>query len=190
MSRRRGFSIAILVAGMILATSAEGALGASAAAQPHRHRPDAALRYIGANSELGTYRDPGRWIGSRVRNSTATGQTISDTLAGAAPKDAEYVYQLKIRNPGAARRFTIAVSGTGTWPVAYFVRGRDVTSAIVSGAYRTPVLDRGETFIVRITASLGRPGTSLMRLIRVSSAANPQSRDAVRLRIEYDRCGC
>ena len=190
MSRRRGFSIAILVAGMILATSAEGVLGADARAQHYRHRADAAIRYIGANSQFGTYRDPGRWIGSRVRNGTATKQTITDRLAGAAPKDAEYVYQLKIRNPGAARRFTIAVSGTGTWPVAYFVRGRDVTSAIVSGAYRTPVLDRGETFIVRITASLGRPGTSLMRLIRVSSAANPQSRDAVRLRIEYDRCGC
>lgn len=190
MSRRRGFSIAILVAGMILATSAEGVLGADARAQHYRHRADAAIRYVGANSELGTYRDPGQWIGSRVRNSTAMGQTIKDKLAGAAPKDAEYVYQLKIRNPGAARRFTIAVSGTGTWPVAYFVRGRDVTSAIVSGAYRTPILDRGQIFIIRITARLGRPGTSLTRLIRVSSAAHPRNRDAVRLRIEYDRCGC
>ena len=190
MSRRRGFSIAILVAGMILATSAEGVLGAGSVAQHFRHRADAAIRYLGANSELGTYREPGQWIGSRVRNSTATGQTISDTLAGAAPKDAEYVYQLKIHNPGAARRFTIAVSGTGTWPVAYFVRGRDVTSVIASGTYRTPVLARGETFIIRITARLGRPGTSLTRLIRVSSAANALSRDTVRLHIDYDGCGC
>ncbi len=159
MSRRRGFTFAILVAGMILATSAEGVMGADASAQHHGHRPDAAIRWVGANSAFGTYRDPGQWIGSRVRNTTAAHQTISDQLAGAGPKDAEYVYQLKIRNPGAPQRFTIAVSGTGTWPVSYFVHGRDVTTAIASGVFRTPVVGRGETFTVgsRLASDVQEP---------------------------------
>ena len=190
MSRRRGFSIAVLVAGMILATSVEGVLAAPAPTQPHRHRPDAAIRYVGANSAFGTYRDPGRWIGGRVRNATAAHQTIADQLAGAAPRGTEYVYQLKVRNTGAPQRFTIVASGAGAWPVAYFASGRDVTSAIASGAYRTPVLVRGETFTVRIEARLGRPGTSLTRLLRVAPVAHPLSSDAVRLTIAYDRCGC
>ena len=173
MSRRRGFTFAILVAGMILATSAEGVMGptrplsTTVIARTQRSGGSAQTAHL----ERTATRDSGSAAG--VRNTTAAHQTISDQLAGAGPKDAEYVYQLKIRNPGAPQRFTIAVSGTGTWPVSYFVHGRDVTTAVASGVFRTPVVGRGETFTVRIEARLGRPGSSITRLIRVASVAHP-----------------
>lgn len=189
MSPRRALSIAIVVCGMILATYPGSALAAVANVQ-HHHVPDAAIRFVGAKSVLGTYRNPGAWIGGRVRNSTAVHQTINELLAGASPKGSQYLYELKIRNPGAPRRFGINVGGAGSWPVTYFVGKHDITSALVAGTYETPLLARGATLKITIKARLGRPGTSLTRLFRVSPATHPQRVDAVRLRIDYSRCGC
>ena len=174
---------------MVLATYPGGALAAGARGQHHRV-PDAAIRFIGAESVLGTYRDPGAWIGGRVRNRTAAHQTIKEQLAGAAPKGSEYVYELKVRNPGAARQFAITVGGAGSWPVSYFVGRSDITAALVAGTYETPVVARGATFKITIKAHLGQPGTSITRLLRVSPVAHPHRIDAVRLRIDYSRCGC
>ncbi len=89
-------------------------------------------------ASLALYRDPGAWIGGHVHNATAVRQTLKEKLAGAAPKGSQYVYELKIRNPGAARQFTISVGGAGSWPVTYLVgtnghhcgsRGRDLRDA-------------------------------------------------------------
>ena len=189
MSPRRGFSIAIVVAGMILATYPGSAL-AGVASDHHHRAPDAAIRFVGAESVLGTYRDPGAWIGGHVRNSTAVHQTVNERLAGASPKGSQYLYELKIRNPGAPRQFGIEVGGAGSWPVTYVVGKNDITAALVAGSYETPVLARGATFKITIKARLGRPGTSLTRLFRVSPVAHPRRIDAVRLRIDYSRCGC
>ena len=189
MSPRRAFSIAIVVTGMILATYPGSALADVGHVQHHR-APDAAIRFVGATSVIGTYWDPGAWIGGHVRNRTAVHQTVNEQLAGAAPKGSQYLYELKIRNPGAPRQFGVKVGGAGSWPVTYLVGKSDITAALVAGTYQTPVLARGATFKITIEARLGRPGTSLTRLFRVSPVVHPRSIDAVRLRIDYSRCGC
>ena len=189
MSPRRAFAIGIVVAGMVLATYPGSALADVGSSQHHRV-PDAAIRFVGAESVLGTYRDPGAWVGGHVRNGTAVHQTIKEQLAGAAPKGSHYLYELKIRTPGAARQFGVKVGGPGSWTVSYFVGESDITAALVAGTYETPVVARGATFKITIRARLGQPGTSITRLFRVSPVAHPRRIDAVRLRIDYSRCGC
>jgi len=181
----------MVAAGIVLAAYPGTALGAAQSAVGHGHAPDVSIRYVGAKSVLGTLIQPGAWVGGHVRNGTADHQTLSERLAGASPKGAQYMFELKIRNPGAARSFAVRTSGKGSWQVTYSVGKKDITAAVVAGTYRTPLLAHGATFVVTIKARLGRPGTSFARLVRVSSATNSSLVDAVRLRINYSAgCGC
>jgi hypothetical protein len=181
-----GFTFAALMLGLMPASI----LAASTPAHQSRARADAAIRFVGAKSDFGNFVDPGRWVGRHVRNRTADGQTISRRLAGAEPRGARYLCEVKITNRGPAGRLTLTEAGKETWPMRYMVNGRDITERVDSGTFRTPRLAHGESFVIRISAKLGRPGTSLMQRLVVGSASNARVHDVVALRLRYLVCGC
>jgi hypothetical protein len=162
----------------------------AAAAGPGSGRPDAAIRFTAYRSPFGHYPHGSRWLGHDIYNTTARGQTKRMTAMGVYERGTRMVFSVAIANNGGTDRFHVKASGSGSWQVRFYAGGRDITTAVVEGTYRTPVVAPGETFKIRAKVRLGGFGTSVMRHVLVSSVSAPQRQDAVRLRVRYSTCGC
>ena len=125
----------------------------------------------------------GAFVGDNVYNTTGAGQSV----AGSAKKGKTIVYQVSVQNDGsAADRFKLKASGTATskFTVKYFKGSTDITRKVVAGTYRTSSLGVGAalTITVKVTVkSAAAVGTSVTRLLTITSAGNSASKDAVKL---------
>lgn len=177
--------------GLMLAALAVGpAAAARGTAGSEAGGPDASIRFKQYRSPFGVYPVPSAWSGLDVRNLSGTNQTHKMHAQGAYERGTWLVFVVAVENEGSADRFAIQGSGTGAWNVRYSVRGTDITAAVVGGTYQTPRLANGERSFLRVKVRLGGSGSSVMRRLNVTSVADPQQQDVVRLRVQYSACGC
>ncbi|HEY7024529.1 MAG TPA: hypothetical protein VH371_06195 [Candidatus Limnocylindrales bacterium] len=190
MRTRRAVVSAVTFAAVLLALVSSTILAASGPAALLTSRPDVAIRSTGVSSSYGTLHRIGRWVGTEVRSISPRQQVLSREFAGAAPRGTKYLFQVKVTNHGATDRLVIEARGTDTWAAHYFAGKNDVTAAVRSGTFRTPLLARGESFVLQLTARLGRPGTSMAEQISATPDAVAGTGDSVSLRLAYSNCGC
>lgn len=89
-----------------------------------------------------------------------------------------------VNNAPVRDRFTIkAPRGGGKFRSRYYIGKRDVTSRVAAGRLRTPVLDPGEKFILRVRThrrTQARPGDQRRFKVRATSRrSDPRRKDTV-----------
>jgi hypothetical protein len=175
----------VLVGGLALPTSA--ATNATAAAA---YRPDGLIRFFSYRYEDGFQfinRTP--WSGNDIYNSTGSQQTEYVDLR--VEEGTYLVFKVKIENDGSSSdRFRLAGTGTGDWIVKYFRGTTNITSAVVAGTYQTPLLVHGESLVFRVEVKVDPDVAARVRLVTISSVANPNRIDTVRLKGSFTVCGC
>lgn len=177
--------------GLMITTLAIGpAAAATGAAGSGGGSPDASIRFKQYRSPFGVYPVPSAWTGLDVRNLSGTNQTQRMHAQGAYERGTWLVFVVAVENEGGVDRFAIQGSGTGGWDVRYSVRGTDITAAVIGGTYQTPRLATGGRSFIRVKVRLGGFGSRVMRQLTVTSVADPQQQDVVRLRVQYSACGC
>jgi len=154
-------------------------------------KPDGRIR-------LGTHGYPGNatpyglpYVGNNVYNATGTRQRATaenfNELEGAF-----YTFDISIQNDGTrADRFKVKATGAATagWTVTYVRGTTNITSAIVAGTYRTPLLAPGATYLIRARITITEGG-NLTRLVTIRSVADPTKIDAVKFAYKPMACGC
>lgn len=157
---------------------------------PNPAQPDGWLRFKSYQSPFGTYPYPSAWVGDDIYGARGKGQTQSIRAVGAYERDTHLVYVVAIQNDGSPDSFLVTATGTGSWPVAYFDRHTDVTRDVSDGTYRTRRLAHGERAFIKVKVRLGRPGSSVMRRIVLTSVQDRERQDVVRIVVNYSSCGC
>jgi hypothetical protein len=152
-------------------------------------RPDGWVRYYSFQSQFGTYVEPTSWKGNDIYNTTGRYQTSKQFAAGVYEPGDFYVFQVTIENDGPAGRFRVGATGTGNWMVRYQRGNTNITSAVVNGTYETPVLDDNR-HVLKVKVWVGNAGTSMQRLLTITSVSDPTRKDAVRIRASYTSCSC
>lgn len=127
--------------------------------------------------------------GRQHLNSTGRYQTAKQLAAGVYDPGAYYVFQVFIQNEGPADSFMVHATGTGNWVVKYQRHKKNITSAVVDGTYETPTLD-GTNLLLKVKVWIGDPGTSMERLVTITSVGDPSRSDTVRIKASYTACGC
>lgn len=137
------------------------------------HRPDGMIRKVGVR----------RFTGNDVFGPART-QRVSTTIArrgGSAAARARFV-----NDGNVPERFLIkAARGSAKFRVTYHANGRNVTGRLVVGAYRTPVVEPGERWGLRIRVvrtALARKGDEALANVRATSTT-ASAWDAVSLRV-------
>ncbi len=141
---------------------------------PGSRKPDGRIR-------LGT---SGPLAGNNVYNTTGAGQTRT----GSAARGATITYGVSIQNDSttSADRFKVKATGAATsqYTVTYLSGVTDITSAVVAGTYLTPFLAPGGSYLITVRVKVrsnAAVGSSVARLVTLTSVANPSKRDAVKL---------
>ena len=159
---------------------AELALGSVAV-----HRPDGRVRqgaYGYAGVQTGTVQGP--FVGNNIYNTSGAGQTATMKNYGplAEVESAYSTFDISIQNDGTrADRFKVKATGTGTtgWTVTYLHGATNITSAVVAGAYQSPSLAPGATYLIRARITI-ITGDNMTRLVTIRSVADPTKIDAVK----------
>jgi hypothetical protein len=162
-------AISAIYSGDAVFNTSTSAAISQAVAEPG-YRPDARVR-------AGT---SGSFLGNDTYNGTGAGQTVSKS----AKKGKTLTFQVSIQNDGtAADKFTVSAAGSGQgYTVKYKKGSTNITSKVVAGTWTTPKLAPGATVkvTVKITiTSAAAKGSSLTRLLTVSSVANAALTDSV-----------
>lgn len=180
--------MALAAAALMLAS-----VGATAQASPASaatFKPDGWVRYRSFKSQTGTYLEPGPWAGDNIYDLSGRNQKVIQRAGGSYAPDAHFVFEVRAQNDGAADRFKVNVTGTGDWVVRYFHGTTNITSAVVAGTYRTPIVGAGSSVTLKVKVWIGAPGMDVMRLVTLTSAADVTKQDAVKIRIRYSACSC
>ena len=135
-------------------------------------KPDGRIR-------LGT----GAYVGNNVYNTTGSSQSRT----GSALRGHYVTFGISIQNDGTnADTFRVKATGTSTtkYGVKYYRGTIDITSAVVAGTYSTSSLAVGSTFYITakvLVKSTATVGSSVTRLVTVTSVGNTTKKDAVKL---------
>jgi hypothetical protein len=135
-------------------------------------RPDGLIR-LGASA----------YVGSNVYNTTSAGQS----RIGSAPRGHTITFGISIQDDGTnADAFTVKATGASTtkYSVRYYRGATDITTAVVAGTYATPSLAVGASFAITakvLVKSTATTGSSVTRLVTLTSVADSAKRDAVKL---------
>jgi hypothetical protein len=150
------------------------------------YRPDGHVRYYRYHSsDFGNYIAPSPWLGQNVYNTTAKHQTSKRWASGAYEGRDYYEFQVLIQNDGSTDRFKVHATGSGG-TAKYFFRSTNITSAIVAGTYKTPMIGHGQSRKIKIRMSI----VTGARLITITSMGDPSRKDAVKVKVGWDPCGC
>lgn len=109
---------------------------------PESYKPDAAIRRVGSG-----------WVGVGI-----VGGSDQQATQRLGRNDHSTTFKVRLTNTGTSVD-AMEVRGTPKnrkFSVTYAVGGRDVTSAVVSGRYRSPRMEHGESVIVVVKVSLTR----------------------------------
>ena len=128
-----------------------------------------------------------RWeyVGNDVYNSDATNQELSEHRAVGG----RVTFYISIQNDGPQTdSFTVLRTGgfVDGYKVRFFDGATDVTGRVVAGTYTTPALTTGQAHRLRVTVKVlpgATPGSSVTRLVTVTSVTNPDTHDAVRFTV-------
>ena len=152
-------------------------------------QPDGWVRYQSFHSNFGTYIDPTPWKGDDIYNSTGKYQTSKQLAEGTYEPGDYYVFQITIESDGPADSYHVHATGTGNWTVKYLRGKTNITAAVVDGTYETPTLD-GTDLVLKVKVWIGGAGTSMERLVKITSASDASRSDTVRIKASYSGCGC
>jgi hypothetical protein len=150
------------------------------------YRPDGWVRYEGFWSEGHLSAAPTAWVGNNIYNTTGLNQTAHGTLVGSGWFDGDAaVFAVTIENDGTSDRFRIRATTSLYSGVKYYHGSTNITSAVVAGTYKTPLLGHLAKYVI---SARFPPGTD-SRVITITSAADPTKKDAVKLKVKLI-CGC
>ena len=174
------------------------------------HKPDASVRVVTSRyhpcwvnqitskrqcEPAFNYTNYPSWQGVGVFNTTGTNQVANADFQHNCC-DEIHTFSVSIRNDGSTSdRFKVHATGSGLtgWKVRYFRGTTNVSSAVVAGTFKTPLVAPGSQFLLKVRLS-GKWETETFaghRLITVASSAHPTKKDAVRLQLEQASwCHC
>ena len=142
-----------------------------------RYQPDGLIRMATAGV-LGYPSSPfdGPFLGNNIYNATGAHQTAIFTDIGSTGPSF-LTFDISIQNDGsAADRFTVKATGARSqWVVTYSRGTTNITSAVVAGTYRTPLLAPGAIYVIHAKIYGG-----VTRLVTIRSIANSTKVDAVK----------
>lgn len=123
----------------------------------------------------------GALVGNNVYNLTGQNQTKS----GSTTRGNTITFGLSIQNDSNADSFKVLATGSTTsqYSVSYFRNSTNITAAVVAGTYTTPMLANGGTFLITAKVKVNSSatvGSSVTRLVTISSVADPTKKDAVK----------
>lgn len=156
------------------------------------HKPDAAIQALKSKYTIPGYATFSHsygttWYGVGVYNSTGTNQTAAaDWQYGCCNE--KHAFSISIRNNGSqSDRFKVKATGTGLagWTIKYFKGTTDVTSAVVAGTFKTPLVAPGGQFVIKAKLSGVDAAETFSgyRLVTVTSAADATKKDTVRYQL-------
>jgi hypothetical protein len=127
-------------------------------------------------------RGTGVLVGRNVYNTTGLHQTRSGAAGGgqsvtyyvSVQNDAPFAERLRVKGQGSTNRFTVRYRN------AFNV---NITSQVVAGTYRTPVLATGRTHTIRAVVKIHRSvprRASLARTVSAISDTHPSIKDTVK----------
>lgn len=128
----------------------------------------------------------GAWTGGNVYNSTGDGQALSRQ----ARRGEWVLFRISIQNDGLVRdRFTLDADGVSvaSYRIRYFRGTREITAAVVAGTYRTPRLGPGRRVTIEAWVKpkwTAAQGSSVTRVVQISSVGDPTKVDAVRFTLQ------
>jgi hypothetical protein len=166
-------------ASLLLGALAAGLLVTPALAAA-RFQPDGLIRF-GPSGDAGgqTSGYQGPWLGNHIYNANGAGQTTIWPPFGTSMLAGTYfTFDISIRNAGTgADRFKVKATGAATrsWIVTYSRGTTSITSAVVAGTYRTPLLAPGATYVIH-----AKIYGVVTRLVTIRSIADPTKLDAVK----------
>jgi len=139
-------------------------------AVPPTRKPDGRIR-----------KGTGSLIGNNVYNLTG----VNQTKTGSTTRGSTITFGLSLQNDGASDTFEVRATGSTTsqYTVVYFRNSTNITSAVVAGTYTTPVLAKGDTFLITAKVKVNSSaavGSSVTRLVTVTSVADSSKKDAVK----------
>ena len=141
-----------------------------------------------------TYDRP--WIGDDRYNDTGYHQAAREGWSAETPGWQQWVFGVSVQNDGTTTD-SVRVQATGAdlpgWTVSYYVGRSNVTSAVVAGTFTTPPLPAGGEYLIKVKvrrAEIGPDGTTLRRLITLTSTGNERRVDAVKVVMRVFTCGC
>lgn len=124
----------------------------------------------------------GAYGGNNIYNLTGANQTKT----GSASVGHKITFGVSAQNDSAASD-SLVLQATGAaapaFSVTYFRGATDITSSIVAGTYTTPALAAGATFLITVKVLVkasAAPGSSVTRLVTISSATDSTKQDAVK----------
>jgi hypothetical protein len=124
----------------------------------------------------------GSLVGDNVYNLTGNKQTRTSSAA----KGATIRFGISIQNDSKfLDSFRLVATGpaTSSYTVTFFRGTTDITSAVVGGTYQTPWIASTKTSLITANVTVGDSalaGSSLTRLITISSVSNLAKKDAVK----------
>jgi hypothetical protein len=142
--------------------------------------PPAVVRKPDGRIRLGT---TGAFTGDNVYNLTGTAQSRT----GSALRGHVLTFGISIQNDGTATdSFKVKATGTATtkYTVKYYRGTTDITTKVVAGTYKTSTLAKGAAFLITAKVTVkwsATKGSSVTRLVTVTSVASTAQRDAVKL---------
>ena len=140
------------------------------------------VRWAAGNPTVGSRRAAAALVGNDVYNLDGTNQTRTANK-GVGTSVSFYV---SIQNDGNANdTFKLALSGAATtmYSVRYYHGTTEITAAVVAGTYQTPSVAPGASYTVKAVVkvkSTATAGSSVSRLLTITSVANGTKQDAVK----------
>jgi hypothetical protein len=205
-SRKSSSSTAAIVLGALLAALIGGPAVAGSAARDGSnvaptaamHRPDGRVRLQRYSNSYfpppEVYSNP--WTGNNIYNTTATGQRVTTPWYDTSPGILAWTFGISVQNDGTAGgRFKVVATGAtrAGWQVRFFHGTTNITSAVVAGTFRTPPIAAGATYLIKAKLTRAEDGFysgDIARLVTLTSVADPTKKDAVRLVVKLQTCGC
>ncbi|HUR16103.1 MAG TPA: hypothetical protein VMZ33_02350 [Candidatus Limnocylindrales bacterium] len=125
----------------------------------------------------------GAFVGNNVYNGTG----VNQTRTGSAAPGQVIMFGISAQNDSAiADRIRVGATGTSVsgYTIKYFTGSTDVTLAVNSGTYQTPVLPAGGSVLITAKVTVKQSaadGSSISRLVTLRSVADQTKLDVLKL---------
>jgi CSLREA domain-containing protein len=124
----------------------------------------------------------GSFVGNNIYNTTG----LNQTKTGSAARGSTITFGISVQNDATkADAFKVVAAGAATagYTIKYFRGTTDITAAVVAGTYQTPSLSAQGKFLIKAKVTIGSTaasGSSVTRLVTITSVGNNSKQDAVR----------
>jgi hypothetical protein len=101
-------------------------------------------------------------------------------------------FRISIQNDGtAAERIKVKAGGSGAgWKIQYFHLTTNITTEVVAGTYRTPLLAAGGSYLIKAKLTTRADPLKVVRLVTLTSGHDSSRQDAVKFVMLVTDDGC